>query len=537
MTDAAARRDLAWTLVWVGVAVLVAAGIAVGPLEGIPHVQDEVVYQLQARILSEGRLWEAERLPRASFAYDFVTNADGRRYGVFPNGWPAVLALGTLVGLPWLVNPLLHGLTVLLGARLTRRVAGDDAGWLAAPVLAVAPALVWQGASRMSHPLCAALTVGAALLLARGPSAARALGVGACLAGLLLTRPLDGIVVGIVLGGWALWRREVRGWLPVLPGVAAGVLLVLLQNHLIEGHWGTFPQHAWFARDEPPFPSPGFRFTEACNALGFGADHGCVATFGSVGHTLGKGLKAAGLNAWLARTAWFGVAPVALLLGGAALRAESRRLLVLAAATWAGLAALYATYWYGGVCLGPRFHHAAAPLVLGALAAGTTGLLARFGLPRLVGLALLLPLGWTLARALPELPGLWGVDDRLTDLEAGWTEGPTLMLVAYGPDYREAADLPVTTDGGIGAYSAVQRRGMWLERRGGVLEYAEYQPELVKAAMARVPDRPIKLLVLTSDPARDRVLDVPRLGVAQVDDLPLPVAPQAIDDGATAPRR
>lgn len=525
----------AWTLSWAALGVLLCVGLALGPLEGIPHVQDEVVYQLQATIFSEFKLWEAERLPRALHHYDFVTNADGRRYGVFPVGWPMVLSVGTLLGLPWLVNPLLHGLGVLLGTRVAARVAGPGAAWLTAPLLAVSPALVWQGASRMSHTLCVVLALGATALVGGPATPGRALGAGACLAGLLLTRPLDGVVVGVVLGLWVVLRREVRGWLLVVPGVAAGVGAALLVNLLYEGDPLVFPQHAWFARGEPAFPSAGFRFDAACNALGFGADHGCAGTFGSLGHTPGKGLLAAGLNAQLAGTAWFGLAPVALVSLAGVRDPRARRLLLLGVATWLGVAAAYGLYWYGGVCLGPRFHHVAAPLMLAAVAAGGAAVVARFGLPRVAGLLLVAPLGATLARSLPELPGHWGVDGRLSALESAWTDGPALMLVAYGPEYRTTAELPVTTGGGIGQYSAVQRRGMWLERRGGPLVYAEFQPALVDAIRAQHPGLPAHVLVLTSEAARDRVLPLPPQTTAQVEDLDLPIAPIPVPDGAGPP--
>jgi hypothetical protein len=527
----------AWILFWVMVGVLLSLGLALGPFEGIPHVNDEVVYQLQARILSEGHLWEGARLPRGAFPHDFITNLEGRRYGVFPNGWPAVLALGTLVGAPWLVNPLLHGLTVWFGARLTRALAGPDAAWLAAPLVAVAPALVLQGGSRMAHTLCAALAVGAAALFVSGPRPGRALWLGAALGLLLTARPVDALIVGSVLGGWALLRGELRGWLPVLAGVAGGVVLVLLQNHLYEGDWRVFPQHAWFALDEPAYPSPEFRYTATCNQLGFGKERGCMPTLGSMGHTLGKGLESARFNARLALTLWFGLAPVGLLALGAAVHAGGRRLLGLGAAIWLGVAAVYALYWYGGVCLGPRFHHVAAPLMVCALASGAVAVQQRLRLPRVAGLTLLLPLGFTLAQALPELPGYWGVDDRLETLEADWDQGPALMLVAYGPDYLEPVDYTVTTGGGIGRMSAVQRRAMWLERRGGELVYAEYQPALVEATRATAPGLPAFLLVLTSDPALDRVLPLPATDVDQVSDLALPLAPQAVEHDALAPRQ
>ncbi|MEC7946792.1 MAG: hypothetical protein VX265_04435 [Myxococcota bacterium] len=525
----------AWTLVWAALGVLVCLGIALGPLEGIPHVQDEVVYQLQSRIFSEFKLWDPERLPRALYHYDFVTNADGRRYGVFPVGWPMVLAVGTLLGLPWLVNPLLHGLGVVLGTRLTARLAGPDAGWLVAPLLALSPALVWQGASRMAHALTLVLSLAAMVLVAGPPSRRRALAAGACVAGLLLTRPMDGVVIGTILGGWALVRGVARDWLLVVPGVAVGVGALLVVNLVYEGDPFLFPQHAWFARGEPSFNSPGFRFDAACNALGFGSDRGCAATFGSLGHTPGKGILAASLNAKLAGTAWFGLPGVALLGLGAVRDGRARRLLVLGLTTWVGLAGAYALYWYGGVCLGPRFHHGAAPLMLGAVAAGASWLIRRFGLPRVAGLLLLIPLGTTLARSLAELPGHWGVDDRLSELEARWTDGPALMLVAYGPAYRTAANLPVTTDDGIGQYSAIQRRGMWMERRDGPLVYAEYQPALVDAARARHPGLPAHVLILTSEAARDRIVPLPDRTTPQVDDLPLPLAPIPVPDGEEPP--
>jgi len=312
---------------------------------------------------------------------------------------------------------------------------------------------------------------------------------------------------------------------------------VLIQNVVYEGSIWTFPQHAWFGRGEPTFPAQVFQFTPECNGLGFGEERGCVPTFGSLGHTPLKALRAAGLNAWLTRTAWFGLPPAALLLLGALLQRRARSLLLLGSATWLGLAGVYALYWYGGACLGPRFHHTAAPLVLGAWAAGTVAVLARLRVRRAAGMLLVLPLGLTLARSLEELRGHWGVDDRLADLEAEWSDGPVLMLVAYGPDYLTPAGLDWTTDGLIRTYSAIQRRGMWLERRGGDIEYAEYQPSLVKALMERHPGRPIRLLVLTSDPARDRILEVPRLGVVQEADLPLPAVPPAVDDGSDVPRR
>ena len=540
--------------------VLLAAWLSWVPLQGLAHVQDEIVYELQARLLSEGRLWEQARLPRAAHAFPFVSNEapsaawpQGRRFGIFPNGWPLVLAPGVALGLPWLINPLLHGLLVLVGARLagaftrpgasTRpaaaslaaplaaSLAASLAAPLAAGLLALSPALLLQAGSRMSHTLSALLAATAALLVARGPSPARALGLGGALGLLLLTRPVDALAVGAALAVLALAPAgldsvsgRVRGWALALPPLLLAVVLTLAQNQLYTGDWRSFPQHAWFGAGEPPFPSPAFRFVPGCNALGFGPDIGCEPTFGSLGHTPAKALRGALHNGGLAATLWAG-SPLLLTLALAA----PRRLLALAAGSWALLAAGYGLYWYAGPCLGGRFHHAAAPLAIVAVAAGAAHLVARWRLPALtLGLLLVVP-AWRLSRALPELPGYWGVDDRLAALEAGWQAGPALVFVAYGPPWSVTAALPETVGTSL-SYSAIQRRGMWIERRDGPLVYAEYQPALVQAtAQALGPDLPRLLLVLTGDPATDHLGPLPPVQDAQLPDLPLPTEPFAID--------
>lgn len=522
-----------WILAWVALGVVLASWLALVPLQGIAHVQDEIVYELQARVLGEGRLWEPARLPRAAHVFPFVTNEapsaafpDGRRFGIFPNGWPLVLAPGVLLGLPWLVNPLLHGALVAAGAALAGLLGGRRSAWLAAPLLALSPGLLLQAGSRMSHPLCALLAVVATLLLVRGPSRARALGLGAALGLLLLTRPLDAVAVGAVLGLAALVRGEARAWSPAVPVVGAAVGLVLAQNLLYTGDLGTFAQHAWFAAGEPPFPSDQARFEAGCNALGFGPEHGCSPTFGSLGHTPAKALAGMARNLSLAATLWAG-SPVLLLFALAA----PRRLLALALGVWLAVAAAYGLYWYAGPCLGGRFHHAAAGLLVVATAAGIASATRRMGLPAVAGLLALPVAGWRLSQALPELSGYWGVDGRLAELEAGWTDDPALVFVAYGPPWSQRAELPQTVGGPL-TYSANQRRGMWIERREGPLVYAELQPALVEATAAGWPDRKRYLLVLTGSAETDLLQPLPPVTEAQVDDLALPVEPTAIDPGA-----
>ena len=82
--------------------VMLATLLCWGALDGIPHVQDEIVYTLQARVFAGGDRWAAE-----SLSWFFWLESPSA--SAFPPGWPALLALGEAVGAGWLVNPLLAG--------------------------------------------------------------------------------------------------------------------------------------------------------------------------------------------------------------------------------------------------------------------------------------------------------------------------------------------------------------------------------------------------------------------------------------------
>jgi hypothetical protein len=91
-----------------------AAYIATHVLERIPHVQDSITYLFQAQLLAKGKLWANVPAMPDFFAQEFLTVRNGRWSGQYPPGFPAVLAAGVLLGQPWLVNPILAALTMIL---------------------------------------------------------------------------------------------------------------------------------------------------------------------------------------------------------------------------------------------------------------------------------------------------------------------------------------------------------------------------------------------------------------------------------------
>jgi hypothetical protein len=516
-----------WVAAWSLGAVALCAALALGPLAGIPHVQDEVVYTLQARSLAAGELWSPLPRPLASRVYDFLLDSAKGRAGVFPNGWPAVLALGERLRAPWLIDPLLAGLVVLLGSALARHAGGRDAAVLAAPLLALSPQAALLGASRMSHTLAALLALlalRAALERERDFGLRAGLALGAPLAALALVRPWDAVLVALVLLPVAFAGRPRR---TALAGCAAalalGGALAGAQNLLLTGDPLTFAQTRYYASSPPPVPGDSWRFAAGCNALGFGADRGCFMTRGSFGHTPAKAALDLAGNAGLAGRLWLGT-PAVWLLGLAALGwRETRRFALVAWSLLTALAAGYAVYWYGGACYGARFWHAAlAPMVV-AVALGTATALRRAGLRPWLGLVLLLPMAFRLERALPEMARYWGIDDRFARLEQSWDRAPALVLVAYRSEL--ALTHPRETTGEDLLAAPHRWRAAWLPAEGPI-RFEEYQPELVDALEAANPGRPVWLYEMAADEREDRLRPLASADRAPIQraDLPLPAA-------------
>lgn len=410
-------------------AAAVAFWLHVTLLERAPHVDDEATYLFQAESLLRGSLWG----PASPFGVSVpFTLMDGERAaGVFPNGWPAVLALFMATGAPWgLVNPLLLGLLVWRGADLARQVGGASAMVPAALLLALSPQMLLLGGSGMSHTLVALCWV-LSWELARRPVSPRVdLGLGVCLAVCFVTRPLCGAVLGLAL--LASGPRPLMRWLRVAGPVAIGVGLQLGQNAALTDDPLTFAVNRWFDLKHPEWPGS--------NQLGFGPNRG--HSNGVEGHDLGKAVANTrqNLSSWnqLLLGPWLLVLPLVALW-----RKDTRRELMHWMGASALLIAAYALYWYSGTCYGARFYHGAAPLLLVASGVGLAAVPSRRA--RLLALGAV-AVSQTLAftRVLPELIDYRGVDARFLRLVEGWENPPAVVLVAETLAERPRIRTPLT---------------------------------------------------------------------------------------------
>lgn len=248
-----------------------------------PHLEDELTYQFQARVLARGQMVIESPDPARPFWQPFVQDRAGLRFGKYSLGWPGLLALGVLMGQPWVVNAFLSALTVALVYRLGREVFDSDTGLLAAALTAFSPMALLIDGTLMSHTaaLCTAtLFLYAYWRLERSARWLRwGLVAGAALGLTLLIRPLAAVALAAPFMVWSLIRlvktvgeqrgRLFRGWVTVSIVTLGLAALIPIYNAAATGNPG---QNLYL-------------LTWPYDRVGFGEG------YGRNGHTLEKGLR------------------------------------------------------------------------------------------------------------------------------------------------------------------------------------------------------------------------------------------------------
>jgi len=334
--------------VWVTV---LAAVLSFFVYERHPHVQDEVIYLYHARCLADGALTvPAPPAPDAFSLYMIPHKAD-RWYSIFPPGWPAMLAVGVLFGVPWLVNPALAGLNVLLAYVFLREIYDRRTARMAVLLLCISPWYVFMGMNFMAHTftLTCALIASLGVAWAKRTGKARWAWLASGAVGVAsLIRPLDGVIVAGLLGLWAIGIGGRRLKVSAITAFALGAIIVgaavLPYNQQITGHPTVFPLMAYYEE----------YFGPRTNALGFGPERGLGWAIDPFpGHSPLEALINANLNTFSMNIELFGWSTgclilVAFLLFCGRMRRSDYLMLVVVAAIFG----VFSLYWFSG---GPDF--------------------------------------------------------------------------------------------------------------------------------------------------------------------------------------
>lgn len=493
--------------VWVTVLAAVAAFFV---FERVPHIDDSVSNLFQAKYFSTGLLYLPAPPDAASFQVDQTVVENGRWFGYAFPAWPAVLAIGVLAGVPWLVNPILAGLLMLLAHAWIRQRFDRGTANATLLLLACSPWLIFMSGEFMVHPLTGVLVIGAVLAfdraLDRGGgwtawSAIAGLAVGA----LVLTRAIDAAIVVAALGlATLLERRFTRALIPAaIAGIVAACVafVILPYNKAVTGRADYPPHMAWSDGHWGP----------GVDRLGFGPDVG-IRQWPNLDPLPGHGAADVVLNinknAFMTNADLFGWSFGSLAVLALGLGARGwRRTDAVAAAFVVAFVAGYSTYWFsGGPDLGARYWYPllvpfavltvrAAQNVAGRLTAGDRSSAGfRFGVAiAAAGVsAALIVLPW---RATTKYHRYRGISGEVRALAAEHNIRGGLVFVRSGENMRDFASAFVLNPRTLDDEGTVYALDAGAEHRARVVEWFKNRQVWVIGRMPG-PDGPRPFVVL-----------------------------------------
>lgn len=338
--------------------ILVSYWISVRVYEGMAHIEDEIAYVWQAQAIADGHLTLPSPPHPKSFLVPFVVDYDGQRFGKYPLGWPVMLAVGVMLGVRSLINPLLAGFAVWLTYRLGKRIFSETVGLLAAGLTITSPFFLMNSGSLLSHPFGLFLSAAFALTWLDAwdkerqkdlPPYRRWLAIvtsALCMGLLILSRPLTavGIMVPFALHGVYLFLRA--GWQERLRLVVFGLILLFflglhfLWQYAVTGDPTLNPYTLWWEYDKVGF-GPGVGRREA-------------------GHTL----RQARINTefslyvgWYDLFGWGQYTWLILLVGLLPIIKYRLWKGLLVGSVYPVLVVVYLAYWIGSSLFGPRYFY------------------------------------------------------------------------------------------------------------------------------------------------------------------------------------
>ncbi|MBN1641826.1 MAG: hypothetical protein JXA09_11370 [Anaerolineae bacterium] len=402
----------AWTVYhWLAVACCLCAygaacWVAVRVLERVPHLEDEVAYLYQAQVFASGELYGESPTRSSCFFAPFILDYEGRRFGKYAPGWPALLALGVWMGQAWWVNAAGAALTAAIVFRLGRALHDPLTGGIAALLAANSPFVLILAGSLMSHTWCGVLVTTFVWAYWRAYTTQErsdvwALGAGALLGAAFAIRPFTALAAALPAALWSVWMvaREHRwrvAWFLAL-GFAPLALLVPVTNAVWTGDPLLSPYVLFWPYDRLGF-GPGTGPLPEGNTVWLGLS-GSIAAIGHLGTHL---------HGWPALS-------LAFVVLGFLFQPRLRRNVFLA---WTALSLIlgYTLYWTSGSVFGPRYAYEISGVlfVLSARGVVRTGRWARAhrrlgAVVAVVVVLALVNLGIYMPRQVNAYRGLYGI--------------------------------------------------------------------------------------------------------------------------------
>lgn len=349
------------------VCTILTALFALLVLDGKPNLVDAMVQLLHARFMSEGALAGPTTVPTSFWHMQNSVITEPGWVSHFPPGYPVLLAVGHLLGMPWLISALMAGMAVFFTALAAEHLLPERKAAVRVGVLLAAqsPFLIGLAGAQMNHVGAAAFIALAMYAAVRGVASSGpgwGLLSGAALGAAFTIRPFAAIVGAVPALAIAIQTRDRGEWKRPALRTLYGLLGALPFGLAIAWYNQRFFGSALrFGYEYSYGPSVGLGFHRDPWGNQFGPVEALAYTASDL-TTLGQNLLETPLSA---------VAIVGVYLLVARRVAFGEKIL----AAWA-LLPLVANffYWHHGIFMGPRMLNEVAPVWCVLVAVSAAGI-------------------------------------------------------------------------------------------------------------------------------------------------------------------
>jgi len=220
-----------------------------------PITSDEFSYLFQAKVFASGHITAPAHPLQRFFDSAFIASSNGRLFSIMPLGWPLIMALWAWLGIPWLANPLISSLSVVLLYQIGSRAYSRGIGFWAALLMALSPFHAYMSGTFFAHPCSLFLTLLALRVfmhLDREKASLRSYAVFGLLGAIIaIVHHFDVFLVAPLMGLLGIrsitGRAGIRSRFVLCVAVMFGVFLAftLSSNHALTGSWSKVPYEAY----------------------------------------------------------------------------------------------------------------------------------------------------------------------------------------------------------------------------------------------------------------------------------------------------
>lgn len=211
-----------------------------------PDYPDNVVQLYQANLFKQGKL---SIIPPPDayefFWYPLIIHHSDRWWPQYTPGHAFLLMLGLFINLPWLVNPILGGLSIVILYKLGLEVYGEDTARLGLVLLLFSPFFLTVSSGFLNNAsamLFSLFGIYYFIKTVKYPSLLYPFLSGLFLGAIANIRPFTGFLIALPLGIYLLYLflKQPRLFAPrimtICLGLACTISILLYYNYLTNGH-------------------------------------------------------------------------------------------------------------------------------------------------------------------------------------------------------------------------------------------------------------------------------------------------------------